>query len=135
MPRFTWLFIFIFFCGVVPALKMSMREVAARDFRSDLKVQANAMASALPYMVDEVTRLDAIQVGDGLSLYYYLTILGYSASELQGQIDSYDQFVILLKNAVNQMIYKHAISTIVPAKSISIPMEDHDASGGEEHNY
>ena len=55
--------------------------------------------------------------------------------KLQGQIDSYDQFVILLKNAVNQMIYKHAISTIVPAKSITIPMEDNDASGGEEHNY
>ena len=55
--------------------------------------------------------------------------------KLQGQIDSYDQFVILLKNAVNQMIYKHAISTIVPAKSITIPMEDHDGNGGEEHNY
>lgn len=55
--------------------------------------------------------------------------------KLQGQIDSYDQFVILLKNAVNQMIYKHAISTIVPAKSISLPMEDQDSGGGEEHNY
>lgn len=55
--------------------------------------------------------------------------------KLQGQIDSYDQFVILLKNAVNQMIYKHAISTIVPAKSISVPMDDEDEGGGEEHNY
>jgi host factor-I protein len=58
--------------------------------------------------------------------------------KLQGQIDSYDQFVILLKNAVNQMIYKHAISTIVPAKSISVPMDDHDGEEGEEgeeHNY
>ena len=61
--------------------------------------------------------------------------------KLQGQIDSYDQFVILLKNAVNQMIYKHAISTIVPAKSISVPMEHHngedgeDGEEGEEHNY
>lgn len=56
--------------------------------------------------------------------------------KLQGQIDSYDQFVILLKNSVNQMIYKHAISTIVPAKSINIPMEEPDADGGgEEHNY
>ncbi len=58
--------------------------------------------------------------------------------KLQGQIDSYDQFVILLKNAVNQMIYKHAISTIVPAKSISIPMDDQDDDSqpsGEEHNY
>jgi len=59
--------------------------------------------------------------------------------KLQGQIDSYDQFVILLKNAVNQMIYKHAISTIVPAKSISIPMDDQQGGDsqpdGLEHNY
>ena len=55
--------------------------------------------------------------------------------KLQGQIDSYDQFVILLKNAVNQMIYKHAISTIVPAKSISVPMDGQDEEEGEEHNY
>ena len=55
--------------------------------------------------------------------------------KLQGQIDSYDQFVVLLKNAVNQMIYKHAISTIVPAKSISIPMDDQAESEEEEHNY
>ncbi len=55
--------------------------------------------------------------------------------KLQGQIDSYDQFVILLKNAVNQMIYKHAISTIVPAKSIAIPMGDQSDEADEEHNY
>lgn len=39
--------------------------------------------------------------------------------KLQGQIESFDQFVILLKNTVSQMVYKHAISTIVPARSIS----------------
>ncbi len=33
--------------------------------------------------------------------------------KLQGQIESFDQFVILLKNTVNQMVYKHAISTVV----------------------
>jgi len=38
---------------------------------------------------------------------------------LQGQIESFDQFVILLKNTVNQMVYKHAISTVVPARSVS----------------
>lgn len=38
--------------------------------------------------------------------------------KLQGQVESFDQFVILLKNSVNQMVYKHAISTIVPARSI-----------------
>ena len=46
--------------------------------------------------------------------------------KLTGQIDSFDQFVVLLKNSVNQLIYKHAISTIVPAKSISLPGDDFD---------
>ena len=38
--------------------------------------------------------------------------------KLQGQIDSFDQYVIILKNTVNQMVYKHAVSTIVPSKTI-----------------
>jgi len=40
--------------------------------------------------------------------------------KLQGQIESFDNFVVLLKNSVSQMIYKHAISTIVPARNIRI---------------
>jgi len=40
--------------------------------------------------------------------------------KLQGQIESFDQFVVLLKNNVSQMVYKHAISTIVPARNIQI---------------
>ena len=36
--------------------------------------------------------------------------------KLQGQIESFDQYVVLLKNAVSQMVYKHAISTVVPAR-------------------
>jgi host factor-I protein len=44
--------------------------------------------------------------------------------KLQGQIDSFDQYVIILKNTVNQMVYKHAISTIVPTKTIKLPTED-----------
>jgi len=39
--------------------------------------------------------------------------------KLQGQVDSFDQYVILLKNTVTQMVYKHAISTIVPARAVS----------------
>ena len=41
--------------------------------------------------------------------------------KLQGQIDSFDQFVVVLKNAVSQMIYKHAISTVVPARNVKMP--------------
>ena len=40
--------------------------------------------------------------------------------KLQGQIESFDQFVVLLKNNVSQMVYKHAISTIVPARNVHI---------------
>ncbi len=40
--------------------------------------------------------------------------------KLQGQVESFDQFVILLKNTVSQMVYKHAISTVVPSKPVSI---------------
>jgi host factor-I protein len=40
--------------------------------------------------------------------------------KLQGQIESFDQFVVLLRNSVNQMVYKHAISTIVPAKNVRL---------------
>jgi host factor-I protein len=40
--------------------------------------------------------------------------------KLQGQIESFDQFVVLLKNNVSQMVYKHAISTIVPARNVHV---------------
>ncbi|MEL7539040.1 MAG: RNA chaperone Hfq [Pseudomonadota bacterium] len=46
--------------------------------------------------------------------------------KLQGQIDSFDQFVVLLKNSVNQMVYKHAISTVVPSRNVRLPMSDND---------
>jgi len=45
--------------------------------------------------------------------------------KLQGLIESFDQFVVLLKNTVSQMVYKHAISTVVPARNVSSPMEYH----------
>ena len=40
--------------------------------------------------------------------------------KLQGQIESFDSFVVLLKNSVSQMVYKHAISTIVPARPVRV---------------
>ena len=46
--------------------------------------------------------------------------------KLQGQVDSFDQYVILLKNTVTQMVYKNAISTIVPARAVSIALPEGD---------
>ena len=40
--------------------------------------------------------------------------------KLQGTVDSFDQFVVMLKSTVSQMVYKHAISTIVPSKPVNI---------------
>jgi host factor-I protein len=44
--------------------------------------------------------------------------------KLQGQIESFDQYVVLLKNTVTQMVYKHAISTVVPARAITMPHDN-----------
>lgn len=55
--------------------------------------------------------------------------------KLQGQIESFDQFVVLLKNQVSQMVYKHAISTIVPARAVNMSMsQTEDGELKEEDN-
>ena len=47
--------------------------------------------------------------------------------KLQGQVESFDQYAILLKNTVSQLVYKHAISTIVPMRNVNIePPADDD---------
>jgi len=51
--------------------------------------------------------------------------------KLQGQIDSFDQFVVLLRNSVNQMVYKHAISTVVPSRNVRISGGDDDGEAEE----
>ncbi len=49
--------------------------------------------------------------------------------KLQGQVESFDQFVVLLKNTVSQMVYKHAISTIVPSRPVRVAgMEENEES-------
>lgn len=52
--------------------------------------------------------------------------------KLQGQIESFDQFVVLLKNSVSQMIYKHAISTVVPARNVRLNLAMDENSAGNE---
>ncbi|HZJ94190.1 MAG TPA: RNA chaperone Hfq [Thiopseudomonas sp.] len=54
--------------------------------------------------------------------------------KLQGQIESFDQFVILLKNTVSQMVYKHAISTVVPGRPVRLPSAE-DAASAEAGNH
>src|ERR671936_204196 len=54
--------------------------------------------------------------------------------KLQGQIESFDQYVVLLRNTVTQMVYKHAISTIVPARAVQWPPHHHTA-GTHHHGH
>lgn len=53
--------------------------------------------------------------------------------KLQGHIDSFDQYVVLLKNSVTQMVYKHAISTVVPGRPVRLPTAG-DAEQSESGN-
>jgi len=49
--------------------------------------------------------------------------------KLQGQIESFDQYVVLLRNTVTQMVYKHAISTIVPGRAVNFSAAEGDQPG------
>ena len=48
--------------------------------------------------------------------------------KLQGNIDSFDQYVILLRNTVTQMVYKHAVSTIVPSRAVTFRLDEEETS-------
>ena len=50
--------------------------------------------------------------------------------KLQGTIESFDQFIVMLKNVTTQVVFKHAISTVVPSRNVRIAPED--AVTGEE---
>jgi host factor-I protein len=50
----------------------------------------------------------------------YLT----NGTRLKGVIKSFDNFVILIKQETQQFIYKHAISTIIPERTVDIKYED-----------
>ena len=56
--------------------------------------------------------------------------------KLQGLVESFDQFVVLLKNTVSQMVYKHAISTVVPSRNVASPLDyssHHNGNGNGGH--
>ncbi len=66
------------------------------------------MAKALPIQDPYLNALRKEKISVGIYL--------VNGVKLQGKIDSFDQFVVLLRSNVTQMVYKHAISTIVPAR-------------------
>ncbi len=55
--------------------------------------------------------------------------------KLQGTIESFDQFVVLLRNTVSQMVYKHAISTVVPSRNVRIAGPDGPLGGPDSGDH
>ena len=49
--------------------------------------------------------------------------------KLQVQVESFDQFAVLLKNSVSQMVYKLAISTVVPSRPVKVTFPEDTSSG------
>lgn len=49
--------------------------------------------------------------------------------KLQGQVESFDQYVVVLKNTTSQMVYKHAISTVVPSRNPGSFKSNHEDDG------
>ncbi len=47
--------------------------------------------------------------------------------KLQGQVAAFDQYVVLLKNNTKQMVFKHAIATVVPSRNV-VWSENEDSS-------
>ena len=59
---------------------------------------------------------------DKISVSIYLL----NGIKLQGTIDSFDQYVVVLSGSTPQLIYKHAISTIVPTQKIQLEPKNND---------
>ena len=43
--------------------------------------------------------------------------------KLEGIVEAFDPYTILLKNKITQCVYKHAISTIVPTKPTKLEID------------
>jgi len=96
--------------------------IAAQTFILKVNIMSKAQSLQDPFL--NALRKERIPV----------SIFLVNGIKLQGTVDSFDQFVILLKNNVSQMVYKHAISTVVPSRNVQIAQGDGDEELSEEGN-
>ncbi len=80
------------------------RIVLKNNYFNKGRFMAKGLSLQEPFL--NMLRKEAIQVA------IYLV----NGIKLQGEIESFDQYVIILKSNISQMVYKHAISTIVPSR-------------------
>ena len=60
---------------------------------------------------------------DKTSILIYLT----NGFQLKGIVRGFDNFIVILETeGKQQMIYKHAISTIIPSKEVQLMVEDRE---------
>ena len=99
---------------------------------------ADVKAAGADYNKEPETRRTAMSKGHSLQDPFLNTlrkervpvsIFLVNGIKLQGQIESFDQFVVLLRNSVSQMVYKHAISTVVPSSNVKLPRPDVEDEG------
>lgn len=54
-----------------------------------------------------------------------VTVFLTNGFQLRGNVKAFDNFTVLLESeGKQQLIYKHAISTFVPAKNVNLEQED-----------
>jgi len=61
-----------------------------------------------------------------------VTIFLVNGVKLQGVISSYDNYCLLLKNGVTQLVFKHAVSTVMPSRNITINARPEPEVAAEE---
>ncbi|HAT51647.1 MAG: RNA chaperone Hfq [Magnetococcales bacterium] len=53
-----------------------------------------------------------------------VTVFLINGIKLQGVVTSFDNYCLLLKNSVTQLVFKHAISTVMPSRNIDYGQGD-----------
>lgn len=57
----------------------------------------------------------------------FVTVFLLNGFQLKGTIKSYDNFTVLLESeGKQQLIYKHAISTFIPSKPVSLTQSENE---------
>ena len=121
MNRIIPYFIVIFSLSLLTVAPVQSEEVA--DSTSTASICAKGQSLQDPFL--NTLRKERVPV----------SIFLVNGIKLQGQIESFDQFVVLLKNSVSQMVYKHAISTVVPSRDIKIPLDSSTITDGVDPLY
>ena len=54
--------------------------------------------------------------------------------KLQGQIESFDQYVVILRNTLTQMVYNPPPSTVVPSRAVAMSAAQQTAQPASTEN-